>query len=53
MGGCDDSGSGLGVLLGLVGLVGLAYYLGRKKCPKCQHENAPEATHCCNCGGKL
>ena len=49
----ENTGSGLGIILGVLGLFGLAYYFNRKKCPKCQFENPPESTHCHSCGEQL
>lgn len=51
--GYENTGSGLGIILGALGLFGLAYYLNRKKCPRCHFENPPESSSCCSCGGQL
>lgn len=51
--GYENTGSGLGIILGALGLFGLAYYLNRKKCPRCQVENSPESICCYACGGQL
>lgn len=46
----NNTGSGLGFVLGVLGLVALASYLTKKKCQWCNFENPPNATICFNCG---
>ena len=49
----ENKGSGLGIILGVLGLVALASYFNKKKCPRCNYENPPEAFSCVSCGGIL
>ncbi len=49
----QNTGSGLGIVLGILGLVWLANYLSDKKCPFCGYSNPSNAVLCSNCGGSL
>jgi len=53
MTGTQNTGSGLGILLGILGLVWLADFLSKKKCPYCGCENPPQASKCYLCGGNI
>lgn len=48
-----NTGSGLGIILGILGLVALASYFSKKKCLRCGYENPPEAFSCISCGEVL
>jgi len=45
----SNTGSGLGIVLGIIGLVWLANILSKKKCPHCGCENPPDAQICHFC----
>lgn len=49
----ENTGSGLGIILGLLGLVALASFITRKKCNTCGCENPPNAIICSSCGRTL
>jgi len=47
----DDTGSGAGILLGILGLTFLAYALSKKRCVYCQQEMPSWSKRCAFCGG--
>lgn len=49
----EGKGSALGIILGILGLVALASYLNKKKCPHCGYENPSDAIVCSSCGRSL
>lgn len=49
----QNTGSAIGIILGALGLVWLATYLSKRKCPACGYENPSDAKLCCNCGRPL
>lgn len=49
----NNTGSGLGIVLGIVGLVWLANILSKKKCSHCGYDNPPDAQMCSFCGSWL
>ncbi|MBR9701308.1 hypothetical protein GOV13_00110 [Candidatus Pacearchaeota archaeon] len=49
----ENTGSGLGIVLGFLGLVALASYLNKKRCPQCGYENLGGAIICYHCGGHI
>ena len=53
MGEGNNTGSGLGIILGILGLVALASYFSKKKCSNCGCENPYDAKICFSCGGNL
>jgi hypothetical protein len=49
----ENTGSAFGVILGILGLVWLATYLSKKRCPICNCENPSDAIICFNCRSRL